>query len=206
MNTRTTLIFLPLLILIGGCCAPCEKRNYGLFQLESSSLEWLKFADNKSRIFDNVDGNQTTYTYFDPVADSEELQINCDNSVRCGICCENMEGEFVFIQLADPNGTRRVNITLRKDLLRNDPGGSADIPDFLSISLNDQMECEIADLATTTLEENVDLDGQVFANVFKCERSPDNLTPGDPVAFYFTKSDGIVGLRFVGEAVWRLRP
>ena len=206
MNIRTIIFIIPLVLLLTNCCPPCEKRDFGLFQIESSSLEWMKFADSKSRIFDNIDGNQVTYTYFDPVADSEEIQINCDNSVRCGICCETMEGEYFFVQLADPNGTRIFNIILQKDLLRNDPGGSTAIPDYISISVNDRMECEITDLATTTLEESIDLDGQVFANVLKCERNPDNLLPGDPEAFYFTKSDGIVGFKFVGEAVWRLRP
>lgn len=197
-----------LLLIIAGCCPPCEKEDLGDFSLREETQDWMGYTVDNNRIFVNADGLEEAFSYTDPFAEFDEMATNCDPDNDCGFCCNQFRSGVLFTQMANANQTLIFNITLTKDFLQYHPTDDPlAIKDMLSISFNSRLNCDFFGLPDTASTAKVELNGETINNVFICEDNNigNNPTPLQPVAFYFTKDEGIVGYKLGNGSTWKLK-
>ncbi|MDX1908224.1 MAG: hypothetical protein SF053_14405 [Bacteroidia bacterium] len=207
MNTRMywvgSCVVTCCLLLMGGCCEKCDKGYIGEFALQQGSGDWMTFAATSSRLFRNQNG-QTLAMIYDPVSSGvEDLTQNC-TELNCGSCCDEFRGTYLYGRFSSADGQFVFDITLRKNFLdhnvKDDP---VTIDDYFSISFNNTLTCDLLHIPDTVLTGGVTLNGKTFFQVFSCETNAGNQ-PESPRAYYFTRSQGIVGFRLNNGDTWSL--
>lgn len=212
MNIRSFRFFFVAMImvsgLIQGCCPECEKPNYGDFSLSEAGINRMAFSALGTQTFVSTDGDKLDLKYFTPLQGSEEGTYDCQFTNRCGVCCATFNAEFFYVQLADDGNTRRFDFALTKDFARNSPLDDTDsITEILQIDLNNnEVTGNILDVANTSLDETVVLDGRTFTKTRKFESAnpPFFNDPEVIVNFYFSYNLGVVGFQYADSTIWRL--
>lgn len=202
------LALLSMLVVFDACCEPCAKGFVGEYFLLDGSDDWLAFAEEEVRLFEDQNGRQAVFTY-DPIqGGANELEANCDFDDNCGACCDEYRANFRFTSLSGDNNAFRFDFTLQKDFIQHtieEP--TEDIEDYLSITFNNTITCELFFLPDTVLSQQTTIHGIEYSNLAICESSDNNLDPNSPApkVFYFNKQEGIVGFELANGTVWRLR-
>lgn len=194
--------------LIQGCCPECEKPDYGEFTLTEAGINKMAFSALGTQTYVSTNGDKLNLKYFTPVQGNEEGTYDCEFGDRCGICCGTYLSEFFYVQLSDDDNTRRFEFALSKDFARNSPEEDSDsITEVLNIALNNDLVLgEVPDVANTTLDQTVTLDGRTFTKTRKFESTnpPFFNDPGVIINFYFSYNLGVVGFQYADSTIWRL--
>ena len=196
-----------IVLLIAGCCKPCEKEDLGQFLLANETGGILDFTIIDSRVFTSNLNQQETFTYSPVSTGFEEMAANCNTESNCGFCCNNYQAGFAYTQFLSSNGTNVFDITVKKDFLQFEPTDDPNsITDYLTITFNNILTCELFDLPDVNLIGNVTLNDKTFTKVFSCEldAGAGNPGPASPTAFYFTVEKGIVGYKLGNGTTWSL--
>ncbi len=212
MNTRVlrfgfiaTILFTSF---IQGCCPECEKPDYGEFTLSAAGINRMAFSALGTQTFVSTNGDKINMKYFTPVQGNEEGTYDCEFDNRCGVCCGTFISEFYYVQLADDNNARRFDIALTKDFGRNNPLQASDsVSEILNIALNNDVVIgEIVDVANTSLDQTVTLDGRTFTKTrkFETDTPPFFNDPSVIINFYFSYNLGVVGFQYADSTIWRL--
>ena len=85
--------------IINGCCGDCGSKYLGEFALSQEARDFLSFTQKDSRAFNSPGFQPFTFSYQAPITNLEELQTNCEDNGSCGSCCDNYEGEQIYIQI-----------------------------------------------------------------------------------------------------------
>ncbi|MCB0835578.1 MAG: hypothetical protein KDD99_02870 [Bacteroidetes bacterium] len=189
------------------CCPPCEPEDLGDFLLLEDTGKWFEFTDDADRTFIN-DLNQEDILSYSPIESGfEDLGTNCTEENNCGICCDMFGGGYAYTELTSANLSVSFHITFKKDFRQFVPTDDPfTITDYLTITFNNSLSCELSGLPEVNLTKSVILNGTTFTQVFSCERDAGiNLGPSDPRAFYFTEQEGIVGFEMGNGTVWSLK-
>lgn len=200
-----------LSLWVSGCCTDCEKPFLGEFPLDNEEAKWMEFTEDFSRQFRSNKGEELTFYYSTPQSGFEDLIENCEETT-CGFCCNEFRNGFLYSQLLSSNQAYKFDITLRKDFINY---SAFDAPDSinaaLSITFNERLTCSILDIPNVTLTENLKIGNRDFVKVFTCEfpQAGGVDFPGEPLRYYFTKADGIVGFELADSPagqviVWNL--
>lgn len=195
-------------VILGGCCPTCEKGDLGDYLLDESSDSWTSFTIASTRVYSGSNGQEEVFVWEDVEMGLEEQLFNCDEESKCGFCCETFRSGYLYTQMISSNGVSVFNLVVKKDFIQYTPNDNPqDIPDMIIVSLNNRLVCDITGLPERVLTETVTLNGKKFNKVFSCKADPGSYAPGssDPVAFYFTKEDGIVGYELANNTIWNLK-
>ena len=193
------------LLLASGCCDPCDKGDLGDFLLQNGTEDWLVAAGDPSRTFTDQNGQTLTFTYSPLEGGFTADQAGCDPPDDCGQCCFQLRSAFLYTRLSGPNGARYFDLRIEKDFVQHtvdDP--PAAITDYLRISSQDQLSCELFEIPSLELTNSVLLNGQVYTEVFSCERSDRSGATDEVVAWHFNRQRGIVGFEWADGTVWSL--
>lgn len=208
MRSNIHFFLFGLVILLHGCCEPCEKPDYGEFPLSDAGINKMAFSALGPQVFVSPAGEKRTLTYFEAVEGLQEGTYDCDFDRRCGVCCASFDAGFFYSQLADADNTIRFEFALAKDFERHSPLEPNDsITEVLNIAYNSSVITdEIQDAPNSSFTGSVELNGRTFNNVRKIstDTPPFFNDPGAMVNFYFSYTQGIVGFQYADSTVWRL--
>ena len=195
-------------LALSGCCPPCEKGYLADFSLRQASGDWFDFLNQDTRLFEDQDGRQMVFTYEAATSGFEELQEDCTFDDRCGACCYEYMAGYLYTALRSDDGAFVVNLTLRKDFLSHSPlDDPALIDDYLSMTFNNQLTCELYEIPSRVLTRNLTLNGRTYNQVWYCEANLAPNAPGDtPAACYYSRQQGIVGFKLADGTTWSLVP
>lgn len=207
MNMR---IFWPILLaalIAGGCCGDCPDRFLGSFDLQAGSLDWLNASRVQDRIFAAPGQPPVIMRYSAVELSYTEGQGDCTRS-RCGLCCDDYEAQFAFLQLKAADETIVFDFFLQKDFLLGSPYEAPNtVGDYILITMDNRLPGELF-LNSPALRPAVTLNGVLFNQVFVIEgdRSTANPNLRQPIAYYFNKAQGIVGFEYSNGEVFVLQP
>lgn len=202
---------LVILFFLGSCCPECDKPFLGEFSLTTEEAEWMEFTEEFTRQFRSDKGQELTFFYSDLQSGFEDLISDCDETA-CGFCCNEYRNGFLYTQLLSSDQGFKFDITLRKDFINYTPQDDpATIRAALSITFNEKLTCSVLDVPNVTFTETLNIGNRDFFQVFTCEYGASRGIDfaGEPVRFYFTVAEGIVGFEIAdtspGETiVWNL--
>ncbi|RMG58577.1 MAG: hypothetical protein D6722_23405 [Bacteroidetes bacterium] len=203
---------IPLMLLLLGslsaCCPPCEKGFIADFALQEATNDWFAFLNQDTRLFEDETGRQMVFTYEPGTRGFEDLEEDCTFDERCGACCYQYRSAFFYTELRSADGAFAINLTLRKNFLTHSVFDEpATVDDYLSMTLNNQLTCELFGIPGQTLTRTLTLNGHLYNQVWYCEANlPPNAPPTTPAGCYFTRADGIVGLTLADGTTWSLIP
>ena len=209
---RLSILLLAGVLLVGGCCDNCDKPFLGEFFLTTAEEDWIAFWDKPALVFRSATGDEQIFSYIEPFTGFEELIFDCEET-KCGFCCNEFRNAYIFTQLTSSSGNFVFDITLRKDFVNNTPlDNLEDITASMSITFNNFITCNIIDIPNATFTETLNLNNKDYFQVFTCDNAGGSVLElqGEPVKFYFTKKDGIVGFEVVGDVpgetvLWNLQ-
>ncbi|MDX2247888.1 MAG: hypothetical protein SF052_13975 [Bacteroidia bacterium] len=195
-------------LLISGCCSSCEKDDLGDYLLKEFSRSWTSYTIAATRVYSGSSGQEEVFVWEPVESGLEEQLYNCEDKNRCGFCCETFRSGYLYTQLVSSSGVFVFNLVVKKDFVQFTPDDNPlDISDMIVVSFNNRLVCDITGIPDTLLTQSVTLNGKTFSKVFTCRADPGSYTAGssDPVAFYFTKEDGIVGYELANNTIWNLK-
>ncbi len=193
------------MLVASGCCDPCGKGDLGDYLLQNGSGDWLVAAEEPNRTFTNQNGETVTFIYSPVEGGLAAEQGGCDPPDDCGQCCFQFRTAFRQTRLAGPNGVQFFDLQLQKDFIQFTLDDAPEtITDYLRIVSQDGLDCELFGLPATELTNSVLLNGQVYTEVFSCERTPRSGASNEVVAWHFNQQRGIVGFEWADGTVWSL--
>ena len=209
MAFRYVFLSLILSICLAGCCEPCEKPDWGTFSLTPGTLAKATFSGLSSRTYVSSQGQERTFTQYEPVQAYETGSYNCDFSGRCAVCCETYTTEYFYVQMTDPDNQNIFEFSIQKDFFNHTPKEAPDsIGEVLFLAYNtDRISGSIQNLLNTTLTETVTLDGKSFQQVrkFSVVNPPILPDPNEMTDLFFSLTEGIVGFIYADGTEWRLK-
>lgn len=185
-------------IVIGGCCKPCDSKDYGLFPIQQASRSWISFMGTASlqRTFRNRDSIDRTLSYT-PLEDAVNsgVAVNCQDRGACGLCCDSYSEGYLFTQLKN-GGTISISIGVVKDFSDHTLSDSASlVPDMLQLTGASGAPLALTPGTTAPSYSSLKIHGRNFANVYQwgTPATPTSPIPSSVSAVYFTTKEGVVG-------------
>ena len=206
MPRISLLTLIAMALLIGSCCAPCEKPNLGDYPIQQGTRDWLSFANGENIIFKNESGETLVMTWSFLQEGVEELLENCDSEENCGVCCNSYQAGWVYTALTSENSLHAFSLTARKDFINasvNENRTAYD--DYLTITYNNSLTCEWYQVPDELPTQSITLAGESFSGVYSCEDDSGDLDPNSVVAYYFKPGEGIVGFEEEDGTTWALQ-
>ncbi len=193
-------------MLLSACCPPCEKPDYGQFDLSNEALSNLRFRRFVGHTYTSANGDTLVLTYQDPIQSVSEETYDCEFTYRCGVCCASYQNEFFYFQLNDDNNQMVFEFLLETDLARNTPEDPTDsLFSTLTIAYNtDQIQAQVPHVETASLTEDVELNGKTFREIrtFTSAFLPTFDDPRFIRKCYFSLELGVVGFELADGTIW----